>query len=62
LRKRSRRKRKSPQLAERAGHRLDLTRIAGQRWIEASIASRAADYRPMAEVIAAALPRAADGR
>jgi len=43
------------QLAERAGHSLDLTRIEGPRWIEASMLSHAADYRPMAAMIAKAL-------
>jgi cell filamentation protein len=43
------------QLAAQAGHRLDLARIAGERWIAASISSHAADYRPMAEVISGAL-------
>ena len=43
------------QLAEEAGHRLDLARIEGARWIEASIASHAADYGPMAAAILAAL-------
>jgi cell filamentation protein, protein adenylyltransferase len=43
------------QLAEQAGHRLDLARIAGEHWIAASVSSHAADYRPMAEVIAGAL-------
>jgi cell filamentation protein len=43
------------QLAAQAGHRLDLARIAGERWIAASISSHAADYRPMAKVIAGAL-------
>jgi cell filamentation protein len=45
------------QLAEEAGHRLDLAAIAGPRWIEASIASHAADYQPMAAVLAGALKR-----
>jgi hypothetical protein len=44
------------QLAEEASHRLNLTRIEGPRWIEASIASHAAADRPMAEV----LPRGAE--
>src|SRR5207248_10992290 len=43
------------QLAERAGHSLDLARIEGPRWIEASMLSHAADYRPMAAMIAKAL-------
>jgi cell filamentation protein, protein adenylyltransferase len=43
------------QLAQDAGYTLDLAWINGPRWIEASMASHAADYRPMATVIAAAL-------
>jgi cell filamentation protein len=43
------------QFAAHAGHPLDLARIAGERWIAASISSHAADYGPMAEVIAGAL-------
>jgi cell filamentation protein len=43
------------QLAAQAGHSLDLTRIAGPRWMEASVASHGAEYRPMAEVIREAL-------
>ena len=43
------------QLAERAGHRLDLARIEGPRWIEASMLSHATDYGPMAAMIAKAL-------
>jgi cell filamentation protein len=43
------------QLAEQAGHRLDLARIDGSRWLEASIASHAADYAPMAAVLLGAL-------
>jgi cell filamentation protein len=43
------------QLATQAGQTLDLTRIEGPRWIEASIASHAADYGPMAEVLGNAL-------
>jgi cell filamentation protein len=43
------------QLTAEAGHRLDLTGIAGERWVAASTSSHAADYRPMAEVIAGAL-------
>ncbi len=43
------------QLAAQAGHRLDLAQIPGVRWIEASVASYAADYHPMAAVIRRAL-------
>ena len=32
------------QLAQEAGHTLDLTRIQGSDWIAASVASHAADY------------------
>lgn len=39
------------QLAEQAGHRLDLARIDGSRWLEASIASHAADYAPLAAAL-----------
>jgi cell filamentation protein len=50
------------QLAAEAGQRLDLTRIEGRRWIEASVASHAADYAPMAAVIADALKPRCGGR
>lgn len=50
------------QLTAEAGHRLDLTRIAGERWIEASIASHATDYRPMTETLAEALRPPVRGR
>lgn len=43
------------QLCDRAGHRLDLTKISASGWIEASIAAHRADYRRMNEVIASAL-------
>ena len=43
------------QLAGEAGHGLDLARIKGPLWIEASVASHAADYQPMATVIRGAL-------
>ena len=43
------------QLAQGAGHGLDLARIPARRWIEASISSHSADYGPMAAAIAAAL-------
>jgi cell filamentation protein len=49
------------QLAEEAGHRLDLAAIRGPRWIEASIAGHPADDRPIAEVLAEAL-KPASGR
>lgn len=45
------------QLAAEAGHRLDLARIDGTRWIEASIVSYAARYEAMAAVIREALVR-----
>ena len=45
-----------------AGHRLDLVRIAGERWIAASIASHAADYAPMTEVLSEALAPPPRGR
>jgi len=50
------------QLAGEAGHRLDLARIDGRRWIEASIASHAADYRAMAAVISGGLKPPPGGR
>jgi len=43
------------QLAQAAGHSLDLTHIPAKRWIETSISSHSADYRPMAAAIATAL-------
>jgi cell filamentation protein len=43
------------QLAARAGHDLDLTRIDPAGWIDASIASHAADYSLMADVIERAI-------
>ena len=43
------------QVTDRAGHRLDLARIEGPRWIEASMLSHATDYGPMAAMIAKAL-------
>jgi len=47
------------QLAGKAGHRLDLARIEGHGWLEASVASHATDYGPMAALIAEAVaPRA----
>jgi len=46
------------QLGERAGHKIDLTRLERERWIEASIrASRAdPDYDPMRDCIRDAMP------
>lgn len=43
------------QLAERAGHPIDLTRIDAKGWLEASKASHGGDYGFMAELIARAL-------
>jgi cell filamentation protein len=43
------------QLAEQAGHTLDLRRVDPELWIEASKASHMADYQPMGEVIRKAL-------
>ena len=43
------------QLAEQAGHRLDLARIDGPAWIAGSVASHATDYAPMAVALLAAL-------
>ena len=43
------------QLAEQAGHRLDVTRMAGPAWIEASIRGFEGDERPLANLIAGAL-------
>jgi len=43
------------QLAQRAGHSLDLAHIPASRWIQASISSHSADYGPIAAAIAAAL-------
>jgi cell filamentation protein len=43
------------QLAATAGHTLELARIRGPLWIEASIASHSADYGPLAEVLRSAL-------
>lgn len=43
------------QLAQGAGHSLDLVHIPATRWIEASISSHSADYGPLAAAIAAAL-------
>lgn len=43
------------QLAERAGHRIDLTKLDANRWHEASQSAHWADYDAMARAIAAAL-------
>lgn len=50
------------QLAGEAGHRLDLTQISAPQWLEASIASHAADYEAMIAVIAKALKPPSDRR
>jgi cell filamentation protein len=50
------------QLAQEAGHPLDLTRIKGPDWIAGSVSSQGADYQPMARIIAAALKPATGGR
>jgi cell filamentation protein len=39
------------QLADRAGHPLDLARFDGPEWLSASVSSHAADYGPMTAVI-----------
>jgi cell filamentation protein len=43
------------QLAQNAGHSLDLAQIPGTLWIEASISSHSADYSAMATAIVEAL-------
>lgn len=43
------------QLAEQAGHPIDLARFNPTRWIEASRAAHSGDYGPMGAEIAAAL-------
>ena len=43
------------QLAEQAGHPLDFGRVDPAMWIEASKASHATDYSPMADVIRKAI-------
>ena len=43
------------QLAERAGHPLDLTRLPAEPWIEASEAALAGDLEPMASMLTFAL-------
>jgi cell filamentation protein len=48
------------QLCARAGHHLDLRRIDGIMWIEASRRAHHAEYSPMAEAIRAALSDSRD--
>jgi cell filamentation protein len=43
------------QLAEKAGHPIDLRRLERDRWIKASRTAHQGDYRPMAEAIQEAL-------
>jgi cell filamentation protein len=43
------------QLAERAGHRLDLTKLEPALWIEASRQAHRGEYEPMVQAIRAAL-------
>ena len=43
------------QLAERAGHPIDLTRLPAEPWIEASQAAMSGDLEPMAGIILFAL-------
>jgi cell filamentation protein len=50
------------QLAEQAGHPLDLARLDAARWIAASRAAHLADYALMAEAIARAMPGHGSGR
>jgi cell filamentation protein len=50
------------QLAERAGHGLDLTRFHGPQWLAASISSHGADYGPMTAAILGALKPVSGGR
>ena len=51
------------QLAERAGHAVNLAKLKGLRWIEASRAANGGDYVPMSEAIGKALdPTAAKSR
>ena len=45
------------QLSGQAGHRLDLTRINPQGWIEGSVAAHRGDYARLARVIAQALEK-----
>jgi cell filamentation protein len=39
------------QLAEQAGHPIDLTRVEPERWIAASRAAHVGDYAPMSAEI-----------
>jgi cell filamentation protein len=50
------------QLAAQAGHPIDLTRIAPERWLDASRASHGGDYGPMAAEIGRALEGRSSGR
>ncbi len=43
------------QLAERAGHPLDLTRLEPESWVEASRQAHKGDYDAMAKAVRAAL-------
>ena len=45
------------QLAKRAGHEIDLTRLKGKQWIAASRAAQLTNYEPMRRAIASALRR-----
>lgn len=45
------------QLASRAGHAIDLTRIEPMSWLEASIASHGGDYTGMIRAIRRSIPR-----
>ncbi len=44
------------QLASRAGHAIDLTRIAPMSWLEASITSHGGDYTGMIRAIRRSTP------
>jgi cell filamentation protein len=50
------------QLGERAGHKIELGRINGPKWIEASIAANQGQYEPMAKAIRSAVIEPARGR
>ncbi|MFM9864980.1 MAG: Fic/DOC family protein [Micropepsaceae bacterium] len=43
------------QLAQRAGHGIDLTRLHRKQWIEASRAAQLTNYEPMSKAIAGSL-------
>jgi cell filamentation protein len=45
------------QLAKRAGHNIDLTRLQSKQWLDASRAAQPTDYEPMRQAIAGALIR-----